>query len=93
MVYSGTVSLSCKKAQFEMMQRAAALGVPMCQPVEFGICDEGVYSLQSWIEGKDAEEMIPFLSVTEQYVYGFEAGRILKKLHSVSISPIQEEWD
>jgi aminoglycoside phosphotransferase (APT) family kinase protein len=82
-----------KRVEFEMMQRVAALGVPMCQPIEFGICDEGVYSLQSWIDGKDAEAMLPFLSDTEQYVYGIEAGRILKKIHSVPISTKQEDWD
>ena len=31
----------------------------MCQPIEFGTCEEGVYSIQSWIEGKDAEQIIP----------------------------------
>lgn len=72
-----------KKAEFEMMQRVASLGVPMCQPIEFGICDEGVYSLQSWIDGDDAESKIPMMSDTEQYVYGLEAGRILKKIHSI----------
>ncbi len=82
-----------KKVEFEMMQRVAALGVPMCQPIEFGICNEGVYSMQSWIEGKDAEEMFPFLSDIEQYVYGLEAGRILKKIHSIPISSMKEEWD
>jgi aminoglycoside phosphotransferase (APT) family kinase protein len=60
---------------------------------EFGICDEGVYSLQSWIAGKDVEEMFPYLSDTEQYVYGLEAGRILKKIHSVPISSMQEDCD
>ncbi|MDF2588525.1 MAG: putative phosphotransferase [Anaerocolumna sp.] len=82
-----------KKVEFEMMQRAMALGVPMCQPIEFGICDEGVYSLQSWIEGNDAEEIISFLSDTEQYTYGLHAGQILKKIHSVPISSTQEDWD
>ncbi|MFA9464167.1 MAG: aminoglycoside phosphotransferase family protein [Velocimicrobium sp.] len=82
-----------KKVEFEMMQRVAVLGVPMCQPIEFGICDEGVYSLQSWIEGLDAEEMIPFLSDTEQYAYGLEAGRILKKIHSFPILSMKEDWD
>lgn len=36
------------------------LGIPMCQSIEFGTCDEGVYSLQSWIDGKDAEEEIEY---------------------------------
>jgi serine/threonine-protein kinase len=84
---------SRKKVQFEMMQRVASLGVPMCQPIEFGVSDEGVYTLQSWIEGKDAKEICPFLSDAEQYEYGIEAGRILKKIHSVPISFILEDWE
>lgn len=81
------------KHEFEMMQRVATLGVPMCQPIEFGICDEGVYSLQSWIYGKDAEEMLPLLPNTEQYTYGFEAGKVLKQLHLLPISSTQEDWE
>lgn len=82
-----------KKVEFEMMQRLAALGVPMCQPIEFGICDEGVYSLQDWIEGKDAEEVLSLLSEKGQYEYGLEAGRVLNLIHSVLISTLQEDWD
>jgi hypothetical protein len=26
-----------KKAAFEMLQKVSALGIPMCQPIEFGI--------------------------------------------------------
>lgn len=82
-----------KKVEFEVMQRVAALGVPMCQPIKFGICNEDVYSLQSWIEGKDAEEKIPLMSGIEQYNYGFKSGRILKQIHSLPISSILEEWE
>lgn len=82
-----------KKAEFEMMRQVSALGVPMCQPIEFGVCDEGVFSLQSWIDGDDAEEVIPVLSDTEQYVYGLEAGRILKKIHSMPAPAMKEDWE
>ncbi|MPM52616.1 hypothetical protein SDC9_99376 [bioreactor metagenome] len=82
-----------KKNEFEMMKRVATLGVPMCQPIEFGTCVEGVYSIQSWINGKDAEDVIPTLSDTEQYVYGFEAGRILKIIHSIPAPTKQEDWE
>lgn len=82
-----------KKAEFEMMRQVSALGVPMCQPIEFGVCDEGVFSLQSWIDGDDAEEVISTLSDTEQYVYGLEAGRILKKIHSIPAPSSQEDWE
>ncbi|MEG2288135.1 MAG: phosphotransferase family protein, partial [Ruthenibacterium sp.] len=31
-----------RKALFTMLEKVATLGVPMCRPVEFGVCDEGV---------------------------------------------------
>lgn len=65
------------------MQEAATLGVPMCLPLEFGESDEGTYAIHSWIDGTDAEETIPTLSKEKQYAYGLDAGRILKKLHSL----------
>jgi len=39
-----------KKKEFEVMKRLAASGVPVSQPVEFGICNNGqsVYSLFTW---------------------------------------------
>ena len=44
----------------------------MCQPIEFGTCEEGVYSIQSWIDGVDAEQVMSDYSDTEQYVYGLK---------------------
>ena len=82
-----------KLSEFNMMKQVASLGVPMCQPLDFGTCDEGVYSVQSWINGQDAEEVIPMLSDTEQYVYGLEAGRILRKIHSIPAPEDQEAWE
>ena len=74
---------------FRMQQAVAELGVPMCRPVEIGRCEEGVYMLQTWIEGQDAELVIPNLSNEEQYALGLASGRILKKIHTV---PAPEDW-
>ena len=82
-----------KKAEFENMQMVSALGIPMCQPIEFGVCEEGVYSLQSWIEGRDADEVMKSLSDKENYRYGYEAGEILKKLHSIEAPEGTYEWE
>ena len=68
-----------KKSEYDLMNQVAKLNVPMCLPLEFGICDEGVYSIQSWIDGVDAESAAANLSYEEQYDYGVEAGQILKK--------------
>lgn len=82
-----------KQSEFNMMKKVSSFGVPMCQPIEFGTCEEGVYSIQSWIEGKDAEQIIPARSDKEQYEYGLEAGRILGKIHSIPAPEIQEAWE
>lgn len=78
---------------FRMQQQLVDLGVSMCKPVEFGKCDEGVYILQTWVDGKDAEEIIPYLSDSEQYAYGLEAGRILKVIHSIPAPKNQPDWE
>ena len=78
---------------FRMQQQAAALGIPMCQPIEYGECEEGVYALQSWIDGEDFEPVLPTLPETEQYAYGLQAGRILKKIHSIPAPEGMEDWE
>ena len=83
---------AAKHSEFRMMQRVASLGTPMCLPIELGICEEGVYSIQSWIDGETAETLIPLLSDREQYSYGLEAGRILSRIHSISAPESQEDW-
>lgn len=78
---------------FRMQQKVAALDVPMCGPVEFGECEDGVYTVQTWIDGEDAESAIPLLPDTGQYVYGLEAGHILRKIHSIPAPETQEDWE
>ena len=82
-----------KKKQFEIMKQVASLGVPMCKPICYGICNEGVYSVQSWIDGIDAEENAHKLTNDEQYLYGFEAGRILKEIHKIPVPDGIENWE
>ncbi|MBR3767637.1 MAG: phosphotransferase [Clostridia bacterium] len=84
---------SNRENMFRMQQEVAKLGIPMCKPVDFGKCDEGVYTLQTWIDGKDAEDVIPTLTDSEQYTFGLEAGRILKKIHSIPAPPDQPDWE
>ena len=81
-----------KQQEFKVMQQLSVLGIPMCQPVEFGVCDEGVYSLQSWIDGADAESVIADYNKNQQYDYGFEAGRILRQIHSIPAPSTQQDW-
>ncbi len=82
-----------KKHEFEMMRQVSNLGVPMCRPIELGRCGKGVYTLHTWIDGADAEAVIPALSDAEQYAYGLEAGCILRVIHSIPAPAAQEDWE
>ncbi|MBQ7930748.1 MAG: phosphotransferase, partial [Clostridia bacterium] len=85
--------LEKKKAEFDVMRAVEALDIPMCRPLELGETDEFVYSIQTWIDGEDAEETITSYSDTEQYVYGLNAGRMLKQIHSIPAPPEQDDWE
>ena len=82
---------------FLRMQEASQLNIPMCLPVEFGQCPEGTYAIHSWVDGVDAEAYIPALPVEKQYAYGVDAGRILRKLHTlpapVDVTPWSERFN
>lgn len=82
-----------KKQEFEMAKQVAALGIPMCLPVSFGVCDEGVYTVYSWIDGDDARDAFPRFSNEKLYAYGLEAGRIQKALHSIPAPKGLPEWE
>ena len=78
---------------FRMQQTVASLGVSMCRPIEIGRCEDGVYTVQTWVDGRDAEEIITALSENEQYDYGLEAGRILKMIHLLPAPPDTPDWE
>lgn len=82
-----------KRREFARMEQAAALEIPMCLPLEFGSCSEGVYAIHSWINGQDAEEVIPTLSPEEQYAYGIDGGKILKRLHTLPAPADAPSWE
>ena len=81
-----------KLRQFEKMKERAALGIPMCLPLEFGICDEGFYAVHSWIDGVDAESVLTTLDMDVQYRYGLDAGRILAKIHTIPAPAEIPDW-
>lgn len=83
-----------KKAEFERVRQASALGIPMSFPVAFGICagsgaqggPDGqpfVYSLLDWIEGEDAQDILPHLADDQAYRLGCEAGEWLRLMHTL----------
>jgi len=82
-----------RKSLFAMLEQVAALGIPMCTPVEFGTCKDGVYSIQSWIYGEDLETVMPTFSETKQYILGLKSGEIVRRMHSIPAPVTQEDWE
>ena len=85
--------LERKRREYEKMSEVAQLGIPMCLPVEFGTSEEGAYSIQSWIDGEDAEEKVMAMDVAEQYRNGLDAGRILAKIHTIPAPKDAPSWE
>ena len=82
-----------KESQYALLQRVAALGIPMCRPVAFGMGEDGVYTLQSWIDGEDAEVVLPRCTATQQYALGQQAGEILRQIHTIPAPADTEAWE
>ena len=81
---SGIAEYEKKKLEFDYIKTLSAMGIPMSQPVDFGVCGgEYVFMLLTWIDGQAAITAIPELPKDEQYALGYEAGAILKKIHSL----------
>jgi len=89
-----------RKVLHKTLQQVSSLGVPTCESIEFGTCKDGVYSIQSWINGEDLESVLPTLTETEQYVLGLKSGELLRKVHSIPAPedevdhlPYKKDWE
>ena len=82
-----------KKMQFEYLKKFEAKGIPCPRAVDFGILnDNEVYLLQTWLDGMAAEDVVPTLSDMEAYNLGIEAGKTMKKIHSLEIPEQSRTW-
>ena len=91
---SGSDAIDRKRDEYEMTMTAYRHGVPAPQPLGFGSCEGGksCYALFRWMDGKDAESMLPEMSEAAQYALGRKTGELLRKIHSIpSPSPAHVE--
>ncbi len=77
-----------KKKEYDIIAKFFKTGIFMSEPVCFGVCNkkQNVFMILSWIDGQDLEDVLPNLSIQEQYNLGYTAGDILKKLHSIPLN-------
>ena len=85
--------LDSKKIEFDIMEKVASLGIRMSKPIKFELCGDEVHSIHEWIDGKDAIDSILTYSENQQYSYGIEAGRLLRKIHTIPATEVCEDWE
>ena len=78
---------------FALQKAVAATGIPMCQPVAVGECDEGVYAVHTWIHGEDAEPAVMRMPAEAQYRLGHDAGEHLTRIHAIPAPEDQPDWE
>lgn len=83
-----------KKEEYEAMKKLKSCNILMSKPVDFGVCNnnKNVYILLTWICGTDAKDKLPSLSHEEQYTIGYNAGKMLRKLHQFPAPENAENW-
>ena len=73
---SDEATYTVKKKENEIINKISELDFHMSRPLDFGLCQEGVYMLLTWVEGDDLEMVLPALSPVRQYNLGYKAGQI-----------------
>lgn len=82
-----------RKKIHKIMLRLAEKDISMCKPIKVGLCKDGTYILQSWVDGVDAEEHIHDYGKQQQYDFGFRSGKILQQIHTIPAPKNQQDWE
>lgn len=83
-----------KKKEYDMLQKITACGIPISNPVDFGMFNDckSVYTLSTWIDGEDVETALKRMSEAEQYSLGIKAGQLLHKIHTIPAPNEFSDW-
>jgi len=86
--------LQDKKKEYEILCEISKTKINMSMPISFGVSTNNklVYSLLTWVNGNDAELVIPKLGISEQYELGIKLGKILKCVHTIPAPENQQNW-
>lgn len=83
-----------KRAEYAMLARFAGMGLPVPEPLDVGLCENGesVYLLLTWCEGEAAEEALLVRPEAVQYALGVRSGEILRTIHSIPAPEDTPPW-
>jgi aminoglycoside phosphotransferase (APT) family kinase protein len=91
---TGMEKYEAKKEEFGVLQNLKQYNVKYSEPLEFGVIEDAdvCYMLLHFLEGEDAEQLLPAYTEEEQYRIGIEAGKELRKMHMYYAPPHIESW-
>lgn len=75
--------------QIKLVEACMAKELPVQKLIIHGELNDTYYLLYEWIDGAEANDVLPHLPEDKQYQLGLEAGRILKSIHSI---PCEYKW-
>ncbi len=81
-----------KKYIFKNIKKLEKFNIAMATPLSFGLCEDGVYEIYSWIDGTTLDKCIDIFSKEQQYNYGYQAGIFLKFIHEIDAPENIDPW-
>lgn len=84
-----------KKKDYDFLSYLNKANLPVPKAIEFGRCDDGksVYMILEWMEGEEAEKVVPNMTKEKQYRIGLKSGQILRGIHENSIlNDVNQDW-
>ncbi len=84
-----------KKKDYDFLFCLNKASLPVPKAIDFGMCEAGksVYTLLEWMEGEEAEKVVPSMVREKQYSIGVKSGQILRGIHDNSIlKDVGQDW-
>lgn len=84
-----------KKKDYDFLVCLNKASLPVPEAIDFGMCEDGnsVYMLLEWMEGEEAEKVVPTMAKEKQYSIGVKSGKILRGIHENSIiNDMERDW-
>ncbi|MFP4287153.1 MAG: aminoglycoside phosphotransferase family protein [Candidatus Izemoplasmataceae bacterium] len=78
---------------FGFLEKINQLEIPTYKPIKISKYQNQVHSLFEWINGHDLIDVIGHYSEKERYQFGLDAGKYLRKMHTIDAPIDIEPWD
>jgi len=92
---SGSQSHEEESQLYNALKQLNGIDIRVSKLLNSGLCNNGknTFRLFSWIDGVEIIKIIENLSKEEQYEYGCDSGKILRKIHEIESPSNRLSWD